>query len=52
MEHWRADLWDLGFGSAVSLASEEAYRRVRLSGFGCTLPVACWLPISFAHPER
>jgi len=29
MEHRRANLWDMGFGSAVSIASEEACRRMR-----------------------
>ena len=28
MEHRRIDLWDLGFGPAVSVASQEACRRV------------------------
>ena len=29
MEHRRTDLWDMGFGSAVSVASQEACRRMK-----------------------
>jgi hypothetical protein len=28
MEHRRADLWDMGFGSAVSFAGQETCRRM------------------------
>ena len=39
MEHRRADLWDMGFGSAVSVATEEACRRIGFRHVGCALPV-------------
>jgi hypothetical protein len=39
VEHRRIDLWDMGFGSAVSVASQEACRRVKLSPCGCALAV-------------
>ena len=29
MEHRRANLWDMGFGSTVSIASQEACGRIR-----------------------
>lgn len=29
MEHRRTHLWDMGFGSAVSVASQEACRHMR-----------------------
>ena len=37
MEHRRANLWDMGFGSAVSLASQEACQRMR-----SLIVCACW----------